>query len=260
MVRAGRLADAPIIVTGGTHGIGRACVQRLGQDGATVVFTGRDRDAGAEVARAVPGAAFIAGDAASPEDCRKVVERAVDMGGGRLAGLVNNAGMGRRIPFGDAVLADWDQLMDVNARSAFLFTRFALKALVAAKGSVVNVASIAGKGGEEGLAIYCASKAAMIGMTQALALEYGAHVRFNAICPGQIDTRIMQGIKADAAKREALEYRIPAGRFGAPAEVADVVAWLLSPASSYVNGTVIAVDGGETAGLRTPRAGAGGKA
>ncbi len=253
------MARGAIIVTGGTHGIGRACVERVAKDGTPVVFTGRDRDAGAEVARLAPKATFVAGDVASPEDCRRAVDRALELGAGRIAGLVNNAGMSRRVAFGDTEVADWDQVMDVNARGAFLFTRFALTGLVAAKGSVVNVSSVAGKSGEEGLAIYCASKAAMIGLTQALALEYGAQVRFNAICPGQIDTRVMKGIKSDPAKLQALEQRIPAGRFGTPAEVADVVAWLLSPASSYVNGTVIAVDGGETAGLRTPRSSAAGR-
>lgn len=241
-----------IIVTGGTHGIGRACVERLARDGARVLFTGRDVAAG-EALAAATSARFVAGDVAQEPDCRQVVAAALAEGDGRIAGLVNNAGMGRRVDFADATAEDWDVVMGVNARSAFLFTRLALEGLIAARGSVVNIASVAGKTGEEGLAIYCASKAAVIGMTQALALEFGADVRFNAVCPGQIDTRMMARVSADRLRRQRLEQRIPAGRFGLPEEVADVVAWLLSAQSSYVNGTVVTVDGGETAGLRTPR-------
>ncbi len=174
-------------------------------------------------------------------------------GGGMLAGLVNNAGMSRRVAFLEAEVTDRDQVLGTNARSAFLFTRYALPGLVAGKGSVVNVSSIAGKVGEEGLALYCASKAAVLGMTQALALEFGADVRFNAVCPGQIATRMMGGILDQDEARRRLELRIPAGRFGTPEEIAEVIGWLLSPAASYVNGAVITVDGGETAGLRTPR-------
>ena len=242
------------IVTGGTHGIGRACVERIAQNGGRVVFTGRDREAGRKVESALPGSCYVEGDVGVEADCRKVVEQALSLGDGRLAGLVNNAGMSKRIDFAAATCADWDQVLAVNARSAFLFTRFALQGLIAARGAVVNVASIAGKVGEEGLAVYCASKAAVIGMTQALALEFGRDVRFNAVCPGQIDTRMMSRISAQPELRRALEYRIPAGRFGTPEEVADVVWWLLSPQSTYVNGTVITVDGAETAGLRTPAA------
>ena len=241
-----------IIVTGSTHGIGRACVERLSRDGAAVLFTGRDVAAG-EALAAATGARFVAGDVAREADCRTVVDAALAAGGGQIAGLVNNAGMGRRVDFADATAEDWDVVLGVNARSAFLFTRLALAGLIAARGSVVNIASVAGKAGEEGLAIYCASKAAVIGMTQALALEFGADVRFNAVCPGQIDTRMMARVSADHLRRRRLEQRIPAGRFGLPEEVADVVAWLLSAQSSYVNGTVVTVDGGETAGLRTPR-------
>jgi len=144
-------------------------------------------------------------------------------------------------------------VLAVNARSTFLFIRHALEGLRRGRGSVVNIASIAGKTGEEGLAVYCASKAAVIGLTQALALEFGEEVRFNAVCPGQIETRMMGKIMSDALRKKQLELRIPANRFGAPQEVADVVAWLLSDQSTYVNGTVVTVDGGETAGLRTPR-------
>lgn len=246
-------ADLMHIITGGTHGIGRACVEHLVRQGKTVVATGRDQAAGEEIAATLPGTTFLSGDAANPDDVKRVVSTALELSGGRLEGLVNNAGMGRRLPFLECEAADWDQMLDINARSAFLFTRYALPGLIAARGAVVNVSSIAGKVGEEGLAIYCPSKAALLGLTQALALEFGETVRFNAVCPGQIATRMMDGILSQDEARRRLELRIPAGRFGTPAEVADVVCWLLSSAASYVNGAVITVDGAETAGLRTPR-------
>lgn len=242
-----------IIVTGATHGIGRACVETLAAAGRQVLATGRDADAGAELANANATVAFMAGDVSQENDCRKIVDYALEVGGGRLSGLVNNAGMSKRISFAEATQADWDEVLAVNARSAFLFTRYALAGLRKGRGSVVNISSIAGKTGEEGLAVYCASKAAVIGMTEALALEFGEEVRFNAVCPGQIATRMLNKIIGDPLRKKQLELRIPANRFGTPEEVADVVAWLLSNHSSYVNGTVITVDGGETAGLRTPR-------
>lgn len=241
------------IVTGGTHGIGRACVELLAGQGKRVLATGRDQAAGEELAAALPLVRFVPGDVGNPDDIKRVVGVALELGYGKIDGLINNAGMSRRVPFLQAEAADWDQVLDVNARSAFLYTRHALPGLLAGKGAVVNVSSIAGKVGEEGLAIYCASKAALLGMTQALALEFGADVRFNAICPGQIATRMMDGILGQDDARRRLELRIPAGRFGTPEEVAEVACWLLSPASSYVNGAILTVDGGEIAGLRTPR-------
>ncbi|WP_083203841.1 SDR family NAD(P)-dependent oxidoreductase [Ensifer adhaerens] len=242
-----------IIVTGATHGIGRACVEKLAAAGARVVATGRDAEAGRALEEISPGVTFLPGDVSREEDCRRVIDRALDLGGGHLSGLVNNAGMSKRISFASATQGDWDEVLAVNARSTFLFIRHALEGLRRGRGSVVNIASIAGKTGEEGLAVYCASKAAVIGLTQALALEFGDEVRFNAVCPGQIETRMMDKIMSDALRKKQLELRIPANRFGGPQEVADVVAWLLSDQSTYVNGTVVTVDGGETAGLRTPR-------
>jgi NAD(P)-dependent dehydrogenase (short-subunit alcohol dehydrogenase family) len=242
-----------ILITGGTHGIGRACVERLARDGKKVAFVGRDRDAGEALRSAVAGTTYIPCDVAVEADCRRAVDETLRLCDGRLEGLVNNAGMSSRSAFTESSAAEWDEIMAVNVRSAFLFTRFALSALRDAEGAIVNIASIAGKAGEEGLAIYTASKAAMIGLTQSLALEFGDCVRINAVCPGQVDTRMMKRITEDAVAKRRLELRIPAGRFGEPAEIANVVAWLLSREASYVNGATITADGGETAGVRLPR-------
>jgi NAD(P)-dependent dehydrogenase (short-subunit alcohol dehydrogenase family) len=243
-----------IIVTGGTHGIGRATVELLAREGRSVLFTGRDAEAGHALAAGLPGTCFVSGDVAIETDCLAVVERALALGQGRIDGLVNNAGSGLRMPFAESTSADWERVLAINARSTFLFTRLALAGLREARGSVVNVASVAGKAGEEGLSLYCASKAAVIGLTQALALELGGEVRFNAVCPGQIATRMMARVSADELLRRQLEARIPAGRMGQAEEVAELIGWLLSPQASYVNGSVITIDGGETAGIRSPRA------
>lgn len=247
------LTRGVVLITGGTHGIGSACVRRLAADGARIVFTGRDRDAGAALMAEVPQTVFVAGDATVEADCLRAVQTALNLGEGRIAGLVNNAGMSARQAFDQTTLEDWNRVMTVNATSAYLFSRHALQGLRAGKGSVVMMSSIAGLVGEEGLAIYTASKAALIGLTYALALEYGSEVRFNAICPGQIATRMMGRTLEIPGRRQILEDRIPTKRLGTAEDVAEAVQWLLSPASRFVNGTVLTVDGGETAGFMTPR-------
>lgn len=247
-------AGSVFIVTGGTHGIGAACVRRLVREGGRVVFTGRDREAGEGLVAEAPGSAFVSGDAAVEADCRAAVARALELGDGRIAGLVNNAGMSARKTFEATTFDDWNRIMAVNAGSAFLFSQHALAGLKAAGGAVVTISSIAGLVGEEGLAAYTASKAALLGLTYALALECGAEVRFNAICPGQIATRMMANTLNIPGRRAMLESRIPVRRLGTPEDVAEAVVWLLSPASSFINGVALTVDGGETAGLSNPPA------
>lgn len=242
------------IVTGGTHGIGRACVLSLSRAGYDVLFMDRDVDGADEVQMACVGETkFIPGDVRSPDDTKAVVGAALELGKGRISALVNNAGQTRRSGFLETTVEDWDALMAINARSAYLFSRYALDGLIAARGAVVNISSVAGLFGEEELAIYAASKAALLALTRSLALEFGHAVRFNAICPGQIATRMMDRVRRDPALEAAVAGRIPVGRLGTTSEVAALATWLLSREASFVNGATITVDGGETAGLRKIR-------
>jgi NAD(P)-dependent dehydrogenase (short-subunit alcohol dehydrogenase family) len=243
------------IVSGGTHGIGAACVERLAADGYAVVFSGRDDATGAALEGRTPGATFIHCDVTSPSDIERTVDAALRLGEGSIAAVVNNAGATLRSAFHETTVDDWDRLFATNARSAYLLTRHAIEGLIAGRGAVVFISSVAGKAGEEGLALYSATKGALLALTQSLALEYGDRVRFNAVCPGQIATRMMSRVVEDDARLRATTARIPVGRLGTARDVASAVCWLLSSDSAFVNGAVLTVDGGETAGIRLTRTG-----
>ncbi|MEC9432017.1 MAG: SDR family oxidoreductase [Pseudomonadota bacterium] len=240
---------APVLVTGGTHGIGAACVRLLAGDGWPVLFCGRDAEAGAALAAATPGARYFEADLGGAEGIADAAAAALDLSGGRLAGLVNNAGVGVRAVFAETDDALYDRVMDLNLRAPVMLTARLMPALAAEGGSVVMISSVAGKAGEKGLALYTASKAALIGLAKSLALEVGPAVRVNAVCPGQIETRMMGRTLSLPGRRDLLTARIPAGRLGLAEDVAEAVCWLVSPRSAYVSGDVITVDGGETAGL-----------
>lgn len=241
------------LVTGGTRGIGLACVEALSAAGYAAIFCGRDAAAGEAIADRCAGARFVAADLATEAGCRRVADAAIGISGGRLAGLINNAGVGGRGRFADTTPEMFDRVVGLNLRSAFFMTQYCLPALQAARGAVVMVSSVAGQVGEEGLALYTASKAGLIGLSRSLALEIGSEVRVNAICPGQIETEMMSNTLALPGRRQALEQRIPAGRLGTPDDVARAALWLISDSSEFVNGAVLTVDGGEIAGIRTPR-------
>lgn len=235
------------IVTGGSRGIGRAVAASLAEDGASVVVSGRDPvrvEVGAKELEAL-GASVLAvqADVARREDVDRLVDRARERFG-RIDVLVNNAGITR-----DALLVrmkddDWDAVLNVNLRGAFLMTRAVAKVMMRQKGGrIINIASTAGAMGNAGQANYSAAKAGLIGLTKAAAREL-AHwgILVNAVAPGLIDTDMAAGIPAEA--REALLAQIPLKRVGVAREVAEVVRFLVGDGASYVTGQVIHVNGG----------------
>jgi len=241
---AGRVA----IVTGGTRGIGAAIAASLAEDGAAVVVSGRDAErldravrALEELGRAVHG---VVAEAARREDCDRLVEAAKERFG-RVDILVNNAGVTR-----DGLLVrmkdeDWDRVIAVNLRGAFLMTRAVTKAMVRQKsgGRIINITSTAGAMGNAGQANYSAAKAGLIGLTKAAAREL-AHwsILVNAVAPGLIETDMAAALPAEA--REALLAQVPLKRIGAAHEVAEMVRFLAGDGAAYVTGQVFHVNGG----------------
>lgn len=236
------------IVSGSSRGIGAATVDRLRLDGWLVVGVDLD-DAGTPEPE---GVRRVAGDVTSEATWVELIDLASSWG--TLGAVVNNAGIqGAGATLAETNLADFTRVLDVNVRSAFLGTRAGL-AHGAPGTAIVNIASNAGTRGVPRFGPYVAAKHAVVGLTRTAALE-GARqgIRVNAVAPGPTETRIMEDVARsfntaapDVAKQK-LTAANPSRRFGDPVEIADAVAWLLGPHASYVNGAVLAVDGGLTA-------------
>lgn len=240
---AGRVA----VVTGGTRGIGLASAARLAEDGAAVVVSGRDAarlDGAVKELEALGGEVLgVIAEASKREDADRLTEATRERFG-RIDVLVNNAGITR-----DALLLrmkddDWDRVMEVNLRGAFLMTRAVARVMARQRsGRVINVASTAGAMGNAGQVNYSAAKAGLIGLTKAAAREL-AHwsILVNAVAPGLIDTDMAAAIPGPA--REALLAQIPLGRIGTAREVAEVVGFLAGDGAAYITGQVFHVNGG----------------
>jgi meso-butanediol dehydrogenase/(S,S)-butanediol dehydrogenase/diacetyl reductase len=245
-------AQGPVaIVTGAGSGIGRATALRLAADGYRITLAGRRDAALRETADLVGASCLVAVcDVTDAVAVTAMVSTTV-AAFGRIDVVVNNAGISRSGDFSGVTVDEWREVMATDVESVLLVTQAALPFLLARRGSVVNVASVAGLGGDPGMSIYNAAKGAVVNLTRSLAVELALQgVRVNAVAPSLTAT----DATADIPEDDVAEFlrRIPMGRAAEPAEVADVIAFLAGHDARFVTGTVVPVDGGLRAGSGQP--------
>jgi NAD(P)-dependent dehydrogenase (short-subunit alcohol dehydrogenase family) len=244
------LSGKTALVTGSTSGIGRATAYALAVRGAHVIISGRDVNRGVQSVEEIQlqggTATFVPADLSTPEGPAALAEQAIEAGGGDVDILVNNAGI---YPFGPSsafTATDIDRVYNANVRAPFLLTGI-LAPLMGARGygSVVNLGSIVATNGIPGAALYGSSKAAAVLLTKAWSAEYGPlGVQVNSVSPGPILT---EGMSGDVASLEGLAAGTPTSRVGSPEDVAEAIAFLVSPASGHIHGVDLPVDGGKAA-------------
>ena len=240
------LAGTVAVVTGAARGIGRSTVELLQARGARVVASDRS-EAVSELA--TENVATFVGDVSEEDTALRTVELAVKRVGG-FDSLVNNAGRTLNAPLVETSVADWDAIMTVNARGNFLHSREAVRTMLPRGGGViVSVVSIVSVVGMKETAAYAASKGAIAQLTKVVAVEYGARgIRANAVAPGVVETDILEGIVEDSrATLASYGGAHPIGRVAQPSEIAEVIAFLAAPASSFMTGALVMADGGYTA-------------
>ena len=241
-----------VVVTGAASGIGRAAAAVLGELGARVYAFDRNAEGLADVEREFKAAGFaceaVAADVTSEADAQALRDR-LKRDGARLKALVNNVGTNRIMLAEDMSVAQWNELITLNLTSAFIMSRTLMPLLIAEGGAIVNVSSGYGMIGGPRMPAYSASKAGVIGLTRQLSVDYGAPgVRVNVVCPGLTLTERVKGyVEKGLVDAADTGRRVLSGRFAQPREIGNVIAFLASDASSYMNGAVVPVDGGQTA-------------
>ncbi len=237
------------LITGAGRGIGRATAIRLARDGARIAINYKgNAEAAAEAKRLVEEggveATLIQGDVSVDGEAEAIVKAALAFGGGTLDILVNNAGITRDNLLVRMSAEDWDAVVDLNLRGAFLVTKAAMRPMMKQRaGRIVNVSSVAGVAGNAGQANYASAKAGLIGFTKTVAREMAVrNITCNAVAPGFVDTDLTHGLLKQM--EETILKQIPLGRFGAVEDVANAIAFLVSDEASYITGQVLVVDGG----------------
>jgi 2-deoxy-D-gluconate 3-dehydrogenase len=244
-----RLDGQVALVTGASAGMGAAMAVALAEAGADVAVHGNSRSAADTAARIESTgrrATSVTGDLGDRAVSGRLVGEVVSHFG-RLDILVNNAGLIRRAPAVDYSDDDWDRVLEVDLTSAFRLARAAGAQMIGAGqgGRIINIASILAFQGGITVPAYAAAKGGLAQLTKALANEWASKdINVNAIAPGYIETDVTTALRADAVRNRQILDRIPAGRWGRPDDLAGAVLFLASPASRYVHGHVLAVDGG----------------
>lgn len=243
------LRDQVVIITGAARGIGAACAQRFAREGAHLILADVDEAIGKATAQALR-AEFVRCDVAQKSDVEALVAQTLFLHG-RVDVLVNNAGIFKAAPFLDVTQEDFDAVLRVNLKGSFLMLQAVARAMVAtgSKGRIVNMSSVNGVLAIPAIASYNISKGGVNQLTRAAALALADHgIRVNAVAPGTIATELAaQAVLTDEAAKARILSRTPMRRLGQPEEIAEVVAWLASNASSYLTGEIITADGGRMA-------------
>lgn len=242
------LGGRTAVVTGCNTGLGRAMALGLAQGGADIVGINRSDPGGLGDEVAALGRRYVdlRTDLGKRPDAQGLIEEATGLNG-RIDILVNNAGVIRRRAAIDFSESDWDDVMAVNLGAVFKLSQAAARRFVAqgGGGKIINVASMLSFQGGIRVPSYTASKSGVLGLTRALANEWAAlGINVNAIAPGYMSTNNTAELRADAERNDAILARIPAGRWGAPADLRGAIVFLASHASDYVHGHTLAVDGG----------------
>ncbi|UCC72682.1 MAG: 3-oxoacyl-[acyl-carrier-protein] reductase [Gemmatimonadota bacterium] len=237
------LQGAVAVVTGGFRGIGLATAKQLADAGAQVALLDLDESGRRAAEAEVPGGRAFLCDVCNLDQVTQTVD-AIAAEVGPISVLVNNAGVTRDNLLLRMTDEEWDLVLNVNLRGTFNMTRAVSRGMIKRRsGSIVNLASVVGVMGNAGQANYASAKAGVIGFTKAVAKELAARgIRVNAVAPGFIDTQMTANLPKRA--RDSLMAQIPLGKLGQPEDVATVIRFLAGPASGYVTGQVIVVDGG----------------
>lgn len=232
------------LVTGGSRGLGRHLCEVFAEHGARVAFTYSDNDADADEARrAIRGARVFKGSVIDAAHVRDVVKTLGDEWGG-VDVLVNNAGVTQVLPISLLEEDDWDHVMDVNVKGPYLFSRAVLRLMIKARsGHILNIGNFASERVIEAPIHYAASKSALRGLTEALAREVGRYgIAVNLLAPGMLTVGMSQGLPL--SRQSEYVGQCPAGRLGDPREIAELAAFMVSPASGFMSGAKIVADGG----------------